>query len=74
MPSLDGDGASFQLQHAHGNAVDVEHDIGPTFLGAFEGYLFGDGEVVFGRIIPVDEVDRFRDLSRLDLYRDAVTQ
>jgi hypothetical protein len=37
----DGDGASFQLQHADGYAIDVEHDIGPPLLIAFEGYLFG---------------------------------
>ena len=74
MPSPMDDGASFQLQHADGDAVDVEHDVGPPLLVAFEGYLLGDGEVVFLRLLPVDEVDGLRDLSRLDLYRDAVAQ
>ncbi len=63
----DSDGASFQLQHAHDHAVDVEHDVGPPLQVAFEGYLFDDGKIIFGWVFPVDEVYGLRDLTRLGL-------
>ena len=68
----DRDGAAFQLQHPDGYAVDIEHNVRPPLLVAFEGHLFGEGEVVFLRLLPVDEADCLRDLARLDLHRDAV--
>ena len=42
----------FQLQHADGNAVDVEHEIGPPVVAALERDLLGEGEVVRQRVGP----------------------
>ena len=39
-----------------------------------QGDFLGDGEVVLLRLLPVDEMDGFRDLARLDLHRHAVAQ
>ncbi len=70
----DGDAAVLQLQHADGDAVHVQHEVGPPLVVALERHLLGDGEVVLLRLVPVDEVDGFRDLARLDLHRHAVAQ
>ena len=70
----DGDAAVLQLQHADGDAVDIEHEVRPPLVVALERHLLGDGKVVLLRLIPVDEVDGFRDLARLDLHRHAVAQ
>ena len=70
----DGDAAVLQLQHADGDAVDVEHEVGPPLVVALERHFLGDGEVVLLRLVPVDEVDGLRDLARLDLHRHAVAQ
>ena len=70
----DGDAAVFQFQHADGDAVHVQHDVGPPLVIALERHLLGDGEVVLLRLVPVDEVDGLRDLACLDLHRHAVAQ
>ena len=70
----DGDAAVLQFQHADGDAVDIEHDVGPPLMVALERDFLGDGEVVLLRLVPVDEVDGLGDLARLDLHRHAVAQ
>ena len=42
----DGDAAVLQLQHADGDAIDVQHEVGPPLVVALERHLLGDGEVV----------------------------
>ena len=74
MPSPMRDAAVLQLQHADGDAVHIEHEVGPPLVVALERHLLGDGEVVLLRLVPVDEVDGLRDLARLDLHRHAVAQ
>ncbi len=66
--------AVLQLQHAHGQAVDVEHQIGPALVVALERHLLGNREVVLARLVPVDEMNRFRNLAGLDLDRHPVAQ
>ena len=70
----EADAAVLELQHADGDAVDVEHDVGPPLVVAPERHLLGDGEVVHLRLVPVDEVDALGDLARFDLHGHAVTQ
>ena len=70
----DGDAAVLQFQHADGDAVDIQHEVGPPLVVAVQRDFLGDGEVVLLRLVPVDEVDGFRDLARLDLHRHAVAQ
>ena len=70
----DGDAAVLQFQHADGDAVDVEHEVGPPLVVAVQGDFLGNGEVVLLRLLPVDEVDGLRDLARLDLHGHAVAQ
>ena len=70
----DADAAVLQLQHADGDAVDVEHDVGPPLVVAAQRDLLGDGEIVLLRLLPVDQVDGLRDLARLGLHRHAVAQ
>ena len=64
--------ATFELDHGHSDAVDVEDDIGPAFVAALEGDFFSQGEVILLGVIPVNDADAFMRLadSRLDL--DAV--
>ena len=52
MPSPIDDAAVLQLQHADGDAVDVEHQVGPPLVVALERHLLGDGEVVLLRLAP----------------------
>ena len=59
---------------ADGDAVDVEHEVGPPLVVAAQGHFLGDGEVVLLRLCPVDELDRLGDLAGLDLHRHAVAQ
>ena len=42
----DGDATVFEFQHAHSNAVDVEHNVGSPFEIAAQRDFLGDGEVV----------------------------
>ena len=70
----DGDAAVLQFQHADGDAVDIEHEVGPPLVVALERHFLGDGEVVLLGLAPVDEVDGLGDLARLDLHRHAVAQ
>ena len=41
-----GHGAVFQFQHPHGDAVDIEHNVGPPLAVAAQGDFLGNGEVV----------------------------
>ena len=45
----DADAAVLQLQHADGDAVDIEHQVGPPLMAALERHFLGDGEVVLSR-------------------------
>ena len=74
MPSPMRDAAVLQLDHADGDAVDVEHEVGPPLVVARERHLLGDGEVVCLRVVPVDEPDGLGDLAGLDLHRHAVAE
>ena len=72
------DGGALQLQHAERDAVDVEHDVralrvGPG-VGAGDGHLLGDGEVVLLRVLPVDQPDGLRVLADVGLHLHAVAQ
>ena len=73
-PVANRDAAVLQLQHAHGDAVHIQHDVRAPFQVAEKSDLLGDGKVVLFRLRPIDQMDGFGDLSRLDLYRYAVTQ
>ena len=55
-------------------AVEVQHDVGPPLMVALDRDLFHNHEVVLLRIVPVDEMNRLGDLSRVDLDGHAVTQ
>jgi hypothetical protein len=68
------DAAVLQFQHADGDAVHVQHQVGPPLVVALERDFLGDGEVVLFRVVPVDQVDRLRDLAGLGLHRHAVAQ
>ena len=48
----DGDAAVLQLDHADGDAVDVEHEVGPPLVVAAQRHFLGDGEVVLLRLAP----------------------
>ena len=43
-----------------------------THAPAFQRYFRGDGEVILLRVPPIDEMDRFMRLTRLDPHRHAV--
>ena len=73
-PIADLHRASFQLDHADGKAVEIEHDVRPPFVAPLQRHLFGQREVVLLRVLPVNEVHRLVGLTRSDLYRHAVAQ
>ena len=54
---------ALQLDDGEGDAVDVEHQVGPPLVLAGDGHFFGEGEVVGGGVLPVDQPDRDRLLS-----------
>jgi hypothetical protein len=70
----DAHAAVLQLHDADGDAVEVEHQVGPPLVPALERHLLGDGEVVLLRLRPVDEVNGLRDPAGLGLHRHAVAQ
>ena len=53
----DGHDGTLQFEHAQSDAVDVQHEVGSLGVFAHDGDLFGDGEVVVGDLVPVDEPD-----------------
>ena len=67
------DGRALQLQHAQGKAVDIEHEIGSPGILPGNRHLFGESEVVIGRVGPIDEPDGHVLLTqvRLDLHAVA---
>ena len=70
----DGDAAVLQLDHADGNAVDVEHKVGAALQPAFQRYFLDDGEVVLLRLLPVDELHVVHRLPGLNLNVHAVAK
>jgi hypothetical protein len=66
--------AVLQLDHADGDPVDVEHQIGPALVPALQGHLLGDGEVVVGGVLPVDQLHGFGGLPGLGFHRRPVAQ
>ena len=72
------DGRALQLQHAERDAVDVEHHVRPLRVGlgvgARDGDLLGDGEMVLLRVLPVDQPDGLRVLADVGLHLHAVAQ
>ena len=57
-----------------GEAVEIEHDVRPALVAAFQRHLLGQREVVLLRVLPVDQVHRLVRLARGDLHRHAVAQ
>jgi hypothetical protein len=68
------DAAVLQFQHADGDAVDIQHQIGPALVLALEGDFLGNGKVVLVRLAPVDQVHGFGDLARFGFDGNAVAQ
>ena len=74
MPSPIDTRLFFSSNDPDGDAVQIEHEVRPPLEVAAERHFFGDSEIVLLRLLPVDEVDGFCDLARLDLYWHAVAQ
>ena len=70
----DRDGRALELNDAKGNAVDIEHQIRPFLMLAFDRHLFGNGKVVGLRIGPVNKPDSLVLLARPDFFLHAITQ
>ena len=68
------DAAVLQFQHADGDAVDVEHEVGPPLEVALERHFLGNGKVVLLRLAPVNQVNGFGRLAGLGLHRHAVAE
>ena len=56
--------AALQFDHADGDAVQVKHQIRPALVAALERHLFGQGEVVLLRVLPVDQMHSPRAAAR----------
>ena len=70
----DADAAVFQFQHAHGDAVDVKHDVRPPLMVAEKGDFLDNGEVIFLGNLPIDEMDGLRDPARFGLDRHTIAK
>ena len=68
------DGRALELEHADRDPVHVEHDVGPLGVLPFDRDLFGDGEVVGGRILPVDQPDGNHVFAHPRTDHDAVAE
>jgi|SRR5580693_5615612 hypothetical protein len=65
--------AVLQFDYADGDAVHIEHQIGPPLMVAPERHLLGNAEVVLLRLSPVDQVDGVSRLACLGLHCVADT-
>ena len=65
---------SLQLQHAQGDAIDVEHEVGPSGVFPGNANLLGDGKVVVARVRPVDQIDGLGLLPDVWTHLDAVAE
>ena len=70
----DRDGRAFELNHAKGNAVDIEHQIRSFLMLALDRHLFGNGKVVGLRISPVNKPDSLVLLTCTHFFFHAITQ
>ena len=64
----------FNSRDGDGDAIHIQHDVGPSLLVPLERHFLGNVEIVLLRLVPVDEVDGFRHLARLGPYRHTVAQ
>ena len=65
---------TLQLQHAQGEAVDVEHEVGPLGILLGNRHLLGEGEVVVVGSRPVDQPDSHVLLACVRLHLHAVAE
>ena len=65
---------ALQLQHAQGDAVDIEHHVGPLGVLPGDRHLLGDGEVVVAGVRPVDQPDGDGLLAHVRLNLHAVAE
>jgi len=63
---------AFQLEDDQRQAVDVDDDVGPAGVCAFDGELVDDQEVVVLGVVPVDEVDVLVAVCAVDLIFQLV--
>jgi hypothetical protein len=70
----DRDAAVFQFEDADRDAVNVEDDVGAFGLFALDGDFFGDGEVVGGGYVPVDQGDGSGGFAGTGFDLDAVAE
>ena len=68
-----GDRALLQLDYRQRDPVDVDHQIRPLGVGHDDRDLFRHGEVVFPRLVKVEEVHRYR-LTVLVVHLSPVFQ
>ena len=68
------DGRALEFEDPDGDPVDVEHDVGPLGVLPRDRDLFGDREVVRGRIRPVDQVNCDRVFAESGTDLDAVAK
>ena len=66
--------AVLQLKNADGDAIHIQHDVGPALVVPLERHFLGNGEIVPLGLSPVDEMDGFRRCAHLGLHGYAVTQ
>ena len=63
-----------EFQHANRNTIEIQHQIRPSLVVAFKRHLFGDGEIILLRGLPIDQMHRCRGLPRLKLHRHTIAQ
>jgi len=65
--------AVLQLKDSYRNPIDVQHNIRSTRVVAADCHFLCDRKIVFGRLFPIDQLDRFSVLARFGLHRHPVT-
>ena len=70
----DAHSAALEFDDADGDAVHIQHEIGAALVATFESHFLGNAEIVFLWVLPIEELQRFRDLSCLGLDRHTIAQ
>jgi len=64
--------AALELDHAHRDAVDVEHEVRAALMVAAQRHLLGEGEIVVLRMCPIDDLHGLRHFVGFRLQLHAV--
>ena len=66
--------AALELNHAHSDAVEVDHQVRSTLMATAQGHFFGKGEMVGLRVLPIHQMNLIVGRSSGNLHRHPIAQ